>query len=101
MILWTVANQSPLSMGFPRQEYWSGQPFPSPRDLSYPGIKLASPALAGGFFTTEPFYLLPPPLSLLPQAEVISVSSEYPQTFSVSLVESSLTPGLYYCLLVF
>jgi len=38
-------------MGFPRQEYWSGLPFPS---LPYPGIKPASPALVGGFFTTEP-----------------------------------------------
>jgi len=39
-------------MGFPRQEYWSGLPFPSPGDLSNPGIKPASPALARGFFTT-------------------------------------------------
>ena len=44
-------------MGFPRQEYSSGLPFPSPGDLPNPGIKLTSPvspALAGGFFTTEP-----------------------------------------------
>ena len=44
-------------MGFPRQEYWSGLPFPSPGDLSDPGIEpvsLAFPALAGGFFSTEP-----------------------------------------------
>ena len=52
--LWTVARQAPLSMGFPRQEYWSGLPFPSPGDLSDPGIKSMSPALAGRFFTTEP-----------------------------------------------
>ena len=55
--LWTVAHQVPLSMGFPRQEYWSGLPFPSPGDLPIPGIKLKSlesPALAGGCFTTEP-----------------------------------------------
>ena len=51
----TVTFQAPVSMGFPRQEYWSGLPFPSPGDLPDPGIKLASPALAGGFFTTEPF----------------------------------------------
>ena len=50
----TVARQVPLSMGFSRQEYWSGLPFPTPGDLSNPGIKLVSPALAGGFFTTEP-----------------------------------------------
>jgi len=36
-------------MGFPRQEYWSGLPFPSPGDLSDPGIESTSPALAGGF----------------------------------------------------
>ena len=52
--LWTVARQAPLSMGFPRQEYWSGLPFPSPGDLPDPGIKSMSPALAGRFFTTEP-----------------------------------------------
>jgi len=41
-------------MGFPRQEYWSGLPFPSPRDLPDPGIEPKPPALAGRFFTTEP-----------------------------------------------
>ena len=49
--------QDPLPMEFPRQEYWSGLPFPSPGDLAKPGIEpvsLASPALAGRFFTTEP-----------------------------------------------
>ena len=49
---WTVAYQAPLSMGFSRQECWSGLPFPSLGDLPDPGIKPASPALAGGFFTT-------------------------------------------------
>ena len=47
---------APLSIGFFRQEYWSGLPFPSPGDLPFPGIKpvsLMSPALAGGFFTTS------------------------------------------------
>ena len=43
--LWTVAHQAPLSMGFPRQEYWSGLPFPPPGDLPHPGIELTSPAL--------------------------------------------------------
>ena len=42
---WTVACQAPLSMGFPRQEYWDGLPFPSPEDLPNPGIKPTSPAL--------------------------------------------------------
>ena len=50
----TLACQVPLSMGFSRQEYWSGLPFPSPGDLPNPGIKPASPALAGRFFTSEP-----------------------------------------------
>ena len=49
-----VACQAPLSMGFSRQEYWSGVPFPSPGDLPDPGIEPVSPALAGEFFTTEP-----------------------------------------------
>ena len=51
---WTAACQAPLSMGFPRQEDWSGLPFASAGDLSDPGISPASSALAGGFFTTEP-----------------------------------------------
>ena len=51
---WTVAHQASLFMEFPKQEYWSGLPFPSPGDLPNPGIKLGSPALADGFFTIEP-----------------------------------------------
>ena len=54
---WIVANQVPLSVGFPRQEHWSGLPFPPPGDLPDTGIEpvsLMSPALAGGFFTTKP-----------------------------------------------
>ena len=53
-----IARQAPRSRGFSRQEYWSGLPFPHPRDLPDPGIEptsLASPALAGGFFATVPF----------------------------------------------
>ena len=52
--LWTVAHQAPLSMGFPRQEYWSGLSFPPPGDLPDPGIKPTFSALAGSVFTTEP-----------------------------------------------
>ena len=51
-----LARQAPLSMGFSRQDYWSGLPCPPPGNLSYPGVKpesLMSPALAGGFFTTS------------------------------------------------
>ena len=51
---WTVAHQAPLSMGFLRQEYWSGLPFSSSGDLPDLGIEPLSPRLAGGFFTTEP-----------------------------------------------
>ena len=50
---WTVTHQVSLSMGFPRQESWSGLTFPSPGHIPNPGIKPVSPALAGGFFTTE------------------------------------------------
>ena len=51
---WAVGHQASLSMGFFRQEYWSGVPFPPPGDLSDPGVKLETHALAGGFFTTAP-----------------------------------------------
>ena len=51
---WTAAYQAYLSMEFPRQEYWSGLPFPSPEDLANLGIEPMSPALADGFFATEP-----------------------------------------------
>ena len=74
---WTVGHQAPLSMGFSRQEYWSGLPCPPPGDLPNPGIEpafLTSPALAFGFFATSAnwkppkvysFCLLWPPSSLL------------------------------------
>uniref|UniRef100_A0AAA9TX27 Tetraspanin 13 n=1 Tax=Bos taurus TaxID=9913 RepID=A0AAA9TX27_BOVIN len=51
---WTVACQAPLTMEFPRQEYWIELPFPSSGDLPNPGIEPTSPALTGGFFTIEP-----------------------------------------------
>src|SRR5574340_381233 len=50
----TVAHQAPLFIGFSRQEYWSGLPFPPPGDLADPVIEPSSAALAGRFFTTEP-----------------------------------------------
>ena len=50
---WTVARQAPLSIGFSRQEYWSGLPFPSPGDLSDPGIKPGSPAMQVDSLPTE------------------------------------------------
>ena len=54
--LWTIAHQSPLSMGLSRQEYWSGLPFPPPGGVPNSGIKLTSlmsPEVAGGFFATS------------------------------------------------
>ena len=57
---WTMVHQASLSMGFSRQEYWSGLPFPPSRDLLDPGIKPlspASPALAGKFFTTSAIWV--------------------------------------------
>ena len=56
---WTTARQAPLSMGFPRQEYWNGLPFPSlekakVEPMSDPAVEPTSPALTGRFFTSEP-----------------------------------------------
>ena len=66
---WTVALQDPLSMGFSRQKYWSGLPFPSPGDLPDPGIKPRSPALQANALTSEPskylltsYFCIPVPL---------------------------------------
>ena len=54
MIPWSVALQAPPSMGFPRQEYWSGLSLPSPGDPPKPGIKPGSPALQAGSLPSEP-----------------------------------------------
>ena len=54
---WTVASQAPLSMGFSRQKYWNGLPFPSPGDLPDPGIKHGSPALQADSILTLGGYL--------------------------------------------
>ena len=51
---WTVVHKAPLSLGFSRQEYWSGLPFPSPGDLPDPGIELGSPALQADALLSEP-----------------------------------------------
>ena len=51
---WTGARQAPLSMGFPRQEYWSGLPFPSPGDLPDPGMEPESPELQADSLPSEP-----------------------------------------------
>ena len=59
MMPWTVVRHAPLSMGFPRQEYWSALPFPSPGDLPDPRIKPGSPALQADSLSTEPQNTLP------------------------------------------
>ena len=59
---WTVAHQAPLSMGFSRQEHWSGLPCPPPRDLPDPGLESvspSSPAMAGRLFTTRATWQVP------------------------------------------
>ena len=68
---WTVAYQAPLSMGFSRQEYWSGLPFPSPGDLPDPGMEPRASALQADALPSEPlgkptiyFYFLPHPHSM-------------------------------------
>ena len=82
VIPWTVAQQAPLGnapLAFPWQEYWSGLPFPSPRDLLNPGIKptsFMSIALAGGFFTTSATFQPHPCLPALEQND-ISASQKY------------------------
>ena len=70
---WTAAHQASLSMGFSRQEYWSGQPFLPPGHLPNPGMEPVSPVLAGGFFTTEP-----PGKRLLLFLEVLGILVESP-----------------------
>ena len=54
MTPWSIIHQVPLSMGFSRQEYWRGLPFPTPGDLPYPGIKPTSLLVGSGFLTSEP-----------------------------------------------
>ena len=86
---WSVAHQAPLSTGFPRQEYWSGLPFPSPGDLPDSGIKPTSPALQANSLPAEPpgkfpgyivlLYSLSPSLLNNPTRQVISVGSGEPQ----------------------
>ena len=82
VIPWTVAYHAPPSMGFSKQEYWSGLPFPSPEDLPKPGIEpgsLAAPALLADSFPNEP----PGKLNAYTYSEVNSIinwGNEYPKT---------------------
>ena len=104
--LWTVAYQAPPSMGFSRQEYWSGLPFPSPGDLPDPGIEPRSPALEADALTSEPpgklkvdvfwelscFFYIPMDVgNLIPGSSAFSKSSLYIWKFSVHVL---LKPSL-------
>ena len=94
-----VARQAPLSMGFSRQECWSGLPFPPPGDLLDPGIKpasLMSPALAGGFFNTRAIWeaLLFFPVSSCKMGHIANSShGSYPYN-SLTRKESEVLPFL-------
>ena len=68
---WTVAYQSPLSMGFSRQEYWSGLPFPSLGDLPDPGIVPGSPALKADALTSEQHNCVPNSISIILQYKYV------------------------------
>ena len=86
---WTVAYQAPPSMEFSRQKYWSGLPFPSPGDLSHPGIESVSPALQADSLLSEPpgnkgFIILSSCLGLLWMQKVMQEGT------TVSLIRSSL-----------
>ena len=60
--LWTVAHQATLSMGFSRQECWSGLPFPSPGDLSRPGVEVGPPTLQADSLPSEPLGVVQRPV---------------------------------------
>ena len=79
-------RQAPLSMGFPRQEYWSGLSFRSPGDLPDPGMEPESPALLGGFFTTVPLGSIPLIYSSVQSSRSVVSDSLGPMNHS--------TPGL-------
>ena len=93
---WTVGHQAPLSMRFSRQEYWTRLPFPTPGDLLEPRIKPMSPALAGGFFTTEPLWK--PSTVIFIDSILLStgVQKLYPRAFSHPMQWSLLSPGIVY-----
>ena len=85
MTIWTIAHQALLSMGFPRQEYWIGLPFPSPGDLLDAGIKPESPvfpALQADFLPAAP--------SEKPQLAVCSGNNQ-----SVNLIPETIIPSGY------
>ena len=79
---WTVACQAPLSMGFSRQEYWSGLPCPSPGDLPNPGVESRSPTLQVGSLSSEP------PGGLQPNLEGVSSGQTSPRKRCLSSLVS-------------
>ena len=97
--LWTVAHRAPMSMGFSRQEYWSGLPCPPPGDLPNPGIELASltsPALAGGFFTTPPEK---PPFSLHKKQKILQTFQTHYNSWRLWVWSLGTTTGFKFMLL--
>ena len=92
---WTVACQAPPSMGFSRQEYWSGSPFSSPGDLPDPGIEPRSPALQAEALTSEP---PGKPKLLLNNKGTLQVGQQDKQGEEMSSVEhfSVSPPGLFF-----
>ena len=92
---WTVAYQVPLSMGFSRQEYWRGLPFPSPGDLPDPGIELRSPALQADALLSEP-----PGKHLPPRRDfsIYKTTKRYCYVYPLRGNQDSV-PRLHYCFL--
>ena len=76
---WSIAYQAPRSMGFSRQEYWSGLPFPSPGDLPDPGIEPGSPALQTDALPSEP----PGNTKVLLNLQCIGVSNHHIYTLNL------------------
>ena len=98
---WTVAHQAPPSMGFSRQEYWSGLPFPSPGDLPDPGIKVRSPALQADALTYEPRGARSPELNsldwllvtTLPGLQMVVFSFCSHIVFSLGISPAAISPS--------
>ena len=90
---WTVAYQAPLSMGFSRQEYWSGLPFPSPGDLPDSGIEPRSPALQADALPSEPPGRLYLKLSKLQTEPTLLCGSPSPLSHSSPTWGLRQTPG--------
>ena len=97
---WTVDYQAPPSMEFPRQEYWSGLPFPSPGDLSDPGIKPRSPTLQADALPSEPpVAWVAWQWSYCPVVFCFELPAQQPEDQGRELGEG--TPGLYSLLFLF